>query len=359
MGEYIDYNLIDIDKRKVVDLVGDINNNNLKEKDLKESTRAEYRKTLKKFLGDFLENMKQEYQELEKEFDGKDLTEFFNSTAPKSRPDPDRLPTPNTVRELVKNATNNRDKALIMTLWSTGGRIGELLGLRWKDLKFKTRQGERIAQVHFKDTKTGGDRKVPVRSGLTYLNKWETESTESNNPDKYIFHNLDNGKQLGYTGARKIVTRASKNSDIDPNKKINFHAFRKARATFLASKGMNQSTLCEYMGWVQGSDIAAVYVGLSESDKENSIMEMAGIETTEEETESDLLPVKCHNPDCRELNPFEAESCKECGEVLKTSDRFEEIKIQEATDDLVYEYAKSEKGYTDAELKEKAKELLD
>lgn len=362
LAEHIDYSFLEIEKKNVVSLVGDINNNKIKERDLADTTLAEYRKTLIKFLGDFLQTMKGQYSDLDNEFDGNDLTDFFSSTTKSSTPDPDRLPTPNTVRKLVKHSTNNRDKAFIMTIWSTGGRIGEILGLKWKDLRFKTKDGGEIAQVHFRNTKTGGDRKVPIRAGVTYLKKWKKESMESENPEKFIFHNLDNGEQLGYRGARKIVQRSSKKKGeklIDSKIKLNFHAFRKARASFLAAKGMNQATLCEYMGWVQGSDQASVYIGLAESDKEDSIMDMAGLETTVEDRQKDLLPVKCHNPECRTLNPFESENCKECGEVLTSSQMFEKVQIEEKTDQFMEEIIKSNTKFKPEEINQKAEKFVE
>lgn len=365
LAEYTDQGL-DITSRKQVNkLVAGINQDNIKASDLSDSTKGEYRKSLIKYVTDFLETMQYEIPEIEEEIDGEQLMKNITSTVTAKRPDPDRLPTPNTVRKLVKNATNNRDKAFLMTLWSTGGRIGEILGLQWKDLKFKDKSGERIAQAKFRDTKTGDNRKVPLRAGVVSLERWEEESMESKNPESYIFHNLDSGDQLTYNSAYKIIKRSrkksSENSDedleVETEVKTNPHAFRKARATFLAAKGMNQANLCEYMGWVQGSDQAAVYIGLAESDKENSIMELAGLEASEEEEHQDLLPVRCL--DCEELNSFEAESCSECGSVLTTSSMFEQIKIQETKEKLKTRMIEKDIGLDDDELEDEAERILE
>jgi integrase len=356
LAEYSEEPLL-IDNRKQVNrLVAGINKNKIKDKELSDSTKAEYRKSLIKYVTDFLESMKFDIDKLDEEMNGDELMKNITSTVPSKRPDPDRLPTPNTVRKLVKNTSNTRDKAFIMSLWSTGGRIGELLGLKWKDLKFKQRNGERIAQVKFRDTKTNDSRKVPLRAGVVTLEKWKDESFESSNPESYIFHNFDNGNQLTYNSAYKIIKRSRKKSEIEENIKTNPHSFRKARATFLASQGMNQANLCDYMGWVQGSDQAAVYIGLAESDKENSIMELAGLEVPEDQQQRDLLPVRCHV--CGELNSFERENCKSCSEILTTSEMFEQVKIEEATDELVYNVAMNEGGFSEDELREKAEELV-
>ncbi|MFB6241730.1 MAG: tyrosine-type recombinase/integrase [Candidatus Nanosalina sp.] len=337
-------------------VVGKINRNEIKEKDLSETTRAEYRKTLNKYVGDFLTSMRKEIDGIDSEMNGKELMEGITSTAPSTKPDPDRLPTPNTVRTLVENATNTRDKAFLMTLWSTGGRIGEILGLQWKDVKFKERKRRQIVQVHFRDTKTGQDRKVPFRGGLTFLNKWKRESTESRNSEAYVFHRLDDGKQLEYKGARKIIERAENNAGRDIEKKLNPHAFRKARATFLAAKGMNQATLCDYMGWVQGSDQAAVYIGLAESDKEDSILELSGFEVEQEEDERDVDPIQCS--ECQELNPFLAETCSECGSPIESSELYAEMEIEDKTSQFKDEVIMSETEFTPENINEKAKEFV-
>lgn len=346
-----------IDTRsKVNHFVGIINQNELKEQDLSDSTKAEYRKTLNKYVGDFLTSMREEIKGLDGKMDGRKLMEGITSTAPSTRPDPDSLPTPNTVRHLVENATNPRDKAMIMVLWSTGGRIGEILGLKWQDITFKERKGRKIVQVTFKETKTGESRKVPFRGGITFLSKWKKESSQSENSEAFVFHSLNNGEQIGYKSARKAIRRAARNTDKDIDVKLNPHAFRKARATFLAAKGMNQATLCDYMGWVQGSDQAAVYIGLAESDKEDSILKLSGFEVEADEEEKDLEPVKCRS--CGELNSFLEEACGECGEPIESSQLYAEMQIEEQTDKFKDEIIKSDTDFSPESINEKAEEFV-
>jgi Site-specific recombinase XerD len=355
IGEVTEEDLLLDKKLEINKIVGIINKNDLKDRDLSDSTKAEYRKTLNKYVGNFLDSMKCEIDGLDSEMDGRKLMEGITSTAPSTKPDPDRLPTPNTVRSLVENATNTRDKALIMTLWSTGGRIGEILGLKWKDMKFKERKDKEMVQVTFKDTKTGEDRKVPFRGGITFLAEWKKESTESSHPQSFVFHNLQTGKQLGYKAARKVIQRAVNNTERDIEKKLNPHAFRKARATFLAAKGMNQATLCDYMGWVQGSDQAAVYIGLAESDKEDSILELAGLDVEQEKEERDLNPIHCSN--CGSLNAFLSETCSECGRALESSALYTEMEIQEKKEQFKNQVIMSETRFTPESINDKLRNL--
>ncbi|MFB6100492.1 MAG: hypothetical protein ABEK16_04425 [Candidatus Nanohalobium sp.] len=95
---------------------------------------------------------------------------------------------------------------------------------------------------------------------------------------------------------------------------------------------------------------------MAESDVEDAVLSMYDMKEDEEDQEEDLIPVECH--ECRELNRFEAEYCKSCGEVLTSSQLFEEEKIQEATDELVFELAVEEGPYEEEDIKEKAAELV-
>lgn len=356
IAEYTDEDLETISKSKMVELVGAINQNQIKERELADSTKAEYRKSLIKFYSDFIDAMKEEIENVPEGFDGKELTDFFTSTCKTTLPDPDTLPEPDTVRELVRNAPKTRDKTLLMLLWSTGGRISEILGLKWKDVRFQSRKDKELVTVVFRETKTGENRKVPIRTGFVYLKDLKKEDPKSKDQDSWLFRSEQTGKQLGYRSAYKAIKRARKKADVQEHIKTNPHAFRKARATFLASQGMNQATLCEYMGWVQGSNQASVYIALAESDKENTVMELAGMKKRGDREEKDLLPVKCH--ECGELNRFETENCRECGQTLTTASMFREVQIEEKTEKFMEDIIRSETEFKPEEVNEKAKEFV-
>jgi hypothetical protein len=56
--------------------------------------------------------------------------------------------------------------------------------------------------------------------------------------------------------------------------KTNPHAWRKARATDLAGKGMSQANLELWFGWSPGSDKAKFYIFLSQQDLEGAFRRM-------------------------------------------------------------------------------------
>jgi integrase len=344
-SEYIEWKIDEASKDDLIDLVGDINKDKIKDKELSEHTKMEYKKALKKMYSDFLDKNRDAV-------DGEHLTDFFNTSVPDKKVDPDRLPQPKHLKSMIKQADKIRDKAFMVTLWSSGGRIGEVLGLKWKDVKFK----DTLTSVTFRKTKTGGSRTVPLRAGVVYLQELQSSDERSDDPEAYIFRSrYDN--QMSYNAAYSIIDRARKEADVPERVKTNPHAWRKARATYMASQGANQAQLCEYFGWVQGSQHAAKYIRLAESDVEDAVLSMYDMNEEEEEQEKDLIPVNC--PECSKLNRFESENCKRCGEVLTTSKLYEQAKIKEATDDLVYELAVQEGPFDEEDIKKKAKELVE
>lgn len=349
LAEHIDWNLDEVEKDDLIALVGDVNKAKFRERDLSPYTKMEYKKTIRKFYCHYFESKNPD-------FDGEQLCDFFTLTVNTKDVDPERLPTPRTVRQLVTNANCVRDKAMIMALWSSAGRIGEVLGLQWRDISFKNRQGEEIAKIRFRDTKTGGSRTVPLREGYLYLKEHQDEDSRSGDPDAFLFRNKTDDEQISHKGAVSIIHRAREKSDIPEKVKTNPHAFRKGRATYLASQGMNQPQLAKFGGWAQGSGHLSKYIRLAEADVESGVKELYNMKKGEDEEMEDLRPIQCH--ECGELNKFEAETCKSCGENIKTSKLFREVQIRETKEDLKTKMIEKNIGVDDEELDSAAEELV-
>jgi integrase/predicted nucleic acid-binding protein len=345
LAPYIGFKLDQPEKKNLAGLVRKINSSEIsKQEEIADATKAEYKKTIKKLYNHFLIGFRGEDLD-------EDLCDFFKVTVKKKLVDPDRLPGPREAEKLVKQADRIRDKAFLMVLWSSAGRIGELLGLKWKDVKFESD----ISKIRFRDTKTGDNRTVPLHAGFLYLKELQEADHKSDDPEAYVFRSLTTDGQLSYNGACEIINRVEDDAGIPNRIKTNPHAFRKGRATYLASQGMNQAQICEFGGWVRGSDEVAIYVRMAESDVEAGIRKVAGIKENGKENERDLHPVQCY--ECGRLNKFEAETCKNCDTSLNTSKLFEEKKIEEVTENLVFDIAKNEAGIDKDEIREKAEEV--
>ena len=347
---HIDWKIDEPTKDDLIELVGDINQDKLWDGERAEATKAEYKKLVRKLYKDYLDAKRED-------FDGEGLTDFFTVTVKKNFVDPEELPRPRDVAELVQNCYRTRDKAFIMTIWSTSARISAVLGLRWKDVRFDSD----IATIKFRDTKTGDDRKVPVASAYPYLKELKEKDSEGDNPEAYVFRPLDSkpDNQLNYKSARGIVERARKRSSIPDHIRTNFHAFRKGKITDLARRGWGEAQISRMSGHIVGSEEIRVYCRLASEDITSAVKRTAGLqqEENEEEDRNPLRPLKCH--DCGFLNKWECENCSRCGEVLTTSELFKEIKTQEQEEEIRKELVDRQTDWDNEKVSQKAKKIVE
>jgi ribosomal protein L40E len=83
--------------------------------------------------------------------------------------------------------------------------------------------------------------------------------------------------------------------------------------THLANK-LTEQQLKQFMGWVQGSDMASVYVHLSMRNLDQAILELHGISIEKERKERFERKI-C--PRCDTENSLTAKFCLKCGFVLE------------------------------------------
>jgi len=235
---------------------------------------------------------------------------------------PSDLVTPEDVEAQIDACKNARDKALVAILWETGARIGELIDVTVGDVEDR-KHGMKITI----DGKTGS-RRLPLVESVPYLNRWLNEHP---NPQKDapLWCKIQQGgpdDQLGYRYIReKILKRSMEDADVD--KPSNPHHYRHSRASFLANE-MTEAQLCEWFGWVQGSDVPAKYVHLSGRDIDNAYDAMHDL-VDEEEEEDDESVVEC--PRCDELNEPDAAFCYRCGFALDIDAAEEVEEVEEKT----------------------------
>ncbi|MFW6083135.1 MAG: tyrosine-type recombinase/integrase [Thermoplasmatota archaeon] len=221
---------------------------------------------------------------------------------------PEEMLTEDDIEELIDHALNPRDKALISILWETGARIGELIDLTVGSIEDR-QHGLKIVV----DGKTGS-RRIPLIESVPYINKWLEEHPDRDNKEAPLWVNIGEvnlGEKMNYPAIRKLLKKARDRSDID--KPVNPHNFRHSRATYLANR-FTEAQLCEWFGWVQGSDVPSKYVHLSGRDIDQSYDRLHGIVTEENKEESKLTPKEC--PRCNEKNPPKAKYCNRCGMAL-------------------------------------------
>lgn len=244
---------------------------------------------------------------------------------------PQDLLTKADVKTQVEAAKNPRDRAFIMVLYETGARIGELIDLTVGDIEDRT-HGKKITI----EGKTGA-RRLPLVESVPYVNKWLNDHPDpaKNAP---LWCKIQQGgpdDQLTYNYIRqKILQKNMERAGLD--KPSNPHHYRHSRASFLANE-MTEAQLCEWFGWVQGSDVPARYVHLSGRDIDNAYDQMHGLyEPEDDEAEPDVQ--EC--PRCEELNEPKAVFCQRCGFGLDP-DRAASFEEQ-VDDDVKQDYAETD-----------------
>ena len=79
---------------------------------------------------------------------------------------------------------------------------------------------------------------------------------------------------------------------------------------------MTEQQLKKYLGWTEGSNMAAVYVHLSGKDIDNAVLKMNGIDFEERQEDNALKTTKC--PKCGELQDARNEACCRCWVSFKS-----------------------------------------
>lgn len=219
--------------------------------------------------------------------------------------DPSQVISDDDVKALIDTCYNIRDKAFIQILHEGGFRIGEMLGLKIKDLVFK----ENL--VHISLNGKTGRRIVPLVRSIPYLMQYLEVHPIKEDPECYLwlsFSNFHLTKPLMYAGARKLLKEAFKRSGI--NKPANPHFFRHSRASLLSNK-MHEQSLHKYMGWVQGSGQTRTYCHMSIEQIEENILDINGLAKKEQEKMKPMQ--KCI---CQTLNSPDSQYCRTCGKPL-------------------------------------------
>jgi integrase len=221
---------------------------------------------------------------------------------------PEELLTEEDVKRLVEAADHPRDRALVFVLYESGCRIGEILALKIKHVSF-----DKFGAQIIVDGKTGS-RRIRLISSTPVLANWLENHPLRDNPNSLLWVGIgtrNKNEPLSYSNVRILLKRLGEKAGI--KKAVNPHMFRHSRATFLANH-LTEAQMKQYFGWVQGSDMASVYVHLSGRDVDNALLKVYGLRSQEERQESTLKPKDC--PRCKRANSAVSKFCNSCGMVL-------------------------------------------
>jgi len=204
---------------------------------------------------------------LEKEDLCRDIRPNFEQKGTKL---PEDMLSIDEVQRMIREAYSLRDKALISVLYESGTRIGELLSMRIKNVKFDEYGGVLIV-----NGKTGM-RRVRIVQSVKELKDWLYYHPFGTDPEAFVWANKQNLRaHVGYMAVLTMLRKVAKRCGM--RKKIHPHLFRHSRATHLANK-LTESQMRVYFGWTGGSRMAAIYVHLSGRDVDKAILELNGVE---------------------------------------------------------------------------------
>lgn len=235
---------------------------------------------------------------------------------------PEEILTEEEVKKMVENAETLRDKALILVLYDSGCRIGEIMTLRIRNVQF-----DNYGAVLIVSGKTG-DRRVRLMSSAPKLASWIENHPLKIDLEAPLWVNFScNNKygRLGYTSTKEMLKKAATKAGI--RKRIYPHLFRHSRATFLAGR-LTEAQLKQFFGWVQDSNMASTYVHLSGRDVDSALLRLQGIETDTHKNESILKAIPC--PRCAQNNSPDSKFCIKCGSPidLETAMKFDETRAK-------------------------------
>ncbi len=220
---------------------------------------------------------------------------------------PEDLLSEEEVEKMINACEHPRDRALVACLYESGARIGEIGKMKIKHVQFDP-QGA----VLMLDGKTGM-RRVRIISSAPYLAAWIDNHPFRDNPEAFLWIGIGTAgrhEPMRYDAIRMLLKDIGKRAGI--KKRIHPHNFRHSRSTHLA-KYLTEAQMKQYLGWVQGSSMAAIYVHLSGRDVDDALLKMHGM-VPEETTEVKMIPKTCVRGTT--MNASTTKFCCKCGAAL-------------------------------------------
>jgi len=218
------------------------------------------------------------------------------------------LLTEDEVKKLINVADHPRNKAFIAMIYELGARIGEMGGLRIKDVS-----RDDYSYIVDLSGKTG-HRTPRIVIADPYITSWLNVHPLRDKPESPMWVVLDGNRDspMHYSGFRDLIVRLREKAKI--KKRLYSHLFRHTRVThLLLNKEINEAQAKVYFGWTPESSMLSDYSHLISSDVNNAILEIHGIKT-KDSTESVLKAKQC--PRCSAINSNDARFCQKCSSII-------------------------------------------
>lgn len=216
------------------------------------------------------------------------------------------------LQKIMDSCRRSRDRALVMTLYEGGLRIGEAGGLEWGDVKFD--DWGAIINVNKKTMKPRYVRLILARE---HLANWKRDYTRKpiEAGSRVFITSLRNDPRYEslFKQLRRIVKRAGITKRVSP------HTFRHSRITHLIQEGVQESVIKMMMWGSLTTDQLKTYAHLTNADIDRGILEAAGITRPIRHKSKALKPQQCST--CGQVLGPSVQFCPTCGTDLSEAGR--------------------------------------
>jgi site-specific recombinase XerD len=215
------------------------------------------------------------------------------------------LMTKTEISAMMNACQRSRDRALIMTLYEGGFRIGEIATMTWKDMVFD--QYGVIVNLNFK---TGKPRYVRLIMATEYLAAWKRDYPFNPVGENLVFITRQSNA-LSHGMITSQLRRIGNRAGIE--KHITAHVFRHSRITHLITDGVNESVIKLMMWGSLTTKMFDTYAHLTGNDIDNELLRNYGLARSDSKAakKESLEPVQCRH--CNTINSPMSAYCSTCG----------------------------------------------
>ncbi len=228
------------------------------------------------------------------------------------------------IEQLVQACDNSRDRAIIMLLYETGARCGEIARLTWGDLTFS----DVDCKVRLEDEKCGGERFPYVVVSIPYLLQYRNDRGIVKDDD-FVFIEFKTGLPITYRVIDWLLEKIGRRAKFD--KRVYPHLLRASRITNMVKEGYKESVIKKMMWQKITTPMFDHYLKLADKDVQKEIQERNGIIPIVK-PKVETKPIKCV---CGFLNEPTNVYCPKCARSLKDGIQSIREEISEADRELL------------------------
>jgi len=191
----------------------------------------------------------------------------------KTKVGPNDILSMEEINRLLGATVSKRDRALVVALFETGGRITEVLSVNVENVsRVQNGDGKAYFEFWFGAVKVEGEEhwgylreSASVQIMDEWLRSYPREVVQRPRPlfPSFMVSRSEPGR-LTPDGANKILKDASKRAAIGKN--MHAHIFRHSRATDLLRRGVQETIIKRMLGWTANSRMLSRYTHLSNAD---------------------------------------------------------------------------------------------